>query len=57
MAGQWLLFVPNGAIEKFNRRKMPLLMVYSQKIVTFAAQYSNVWPTKVHLAVLNWECE
>jgi len=34
-----------------------LMMVYSQKMITFAPQYSDVWPTKVHLAVLNWECE
>ena len=28
------------------------------KIVrTFALQYRDVLPAKVHLAVLNWECE
>ena len=26
-------------------------------IRTFASQYRNVLPVKVHLAVLNWECE
>ena len=26
-------------------------------IRTFVSQYRNVLPVKVHLAVLNWECE
>ena len=35
----------------------PILLVSNKKVYTFAPQYRDVLPAKVHLAVLNWERE
>ena len=36
---------------------LSIYLVGMKNVRTFALQYRDVLPAKVHLAVLNWECE
>ena len=43
--------------KKSNDSFLSQNLVGMKIVSTFALQYRNVLPAKVHLAVLNWECE
>ena len=52
-----LLVVANVTIGKSNERFFAYYFVISEKISIFAPWFWKESPVKVHLAVLNWECE
>ena len=54
-AKKWIII--HKRIEALVVVFLPICLVRKKKVHTFAAQYRDVLPAKVHLVVLNWERE